>query len=483
MYETLAVSRYLAVLFADLEEHTTQWGRLPRSRMVALVAEYRYVAEGLAGLYGSVYREWAGDGHMFMFENADTAAQFGLRLIEGWRRSGEQSPTLAGLPHLPLRVGCHFGECTPMAEREGWVGRANGIAKRVETEAEPDTFFVTETVLDLLDLPLYEYEALGARALKGDHVPERTLYRLLGFDSAALESKPPESLTAEDWFRKALALLGTPGENSEEEERCWLEALRLRPDFAEAHNNLAVLLQRRGRDREAARHYQEALQARPDYPEAHFNYGSMLSTRGQRAGAAEHFREALELRPDYVDARHAYASLLAESGVHEEAERHYREALRARPDDVRAHNDLAVLLDRLGRQQEAADHYREALRLDPDAPETRYNYALLLEDRGDLAGAEDNYRAAIRAWPEYGEAHNNLAILLQGAGDLERAEHHFRQALDARPDDPETHYNFGLLLRRVGNVKDAEHHFRAAYELAPDVPAFRSALETPDSRR
>jgi Flp pilus assembly protein TadD/class 3 adenylate cyclase len=479
VYETLPVNRYLAVLFADLEEHTTQWRRVPRLRMVTLVAEYRYVAEGLASLYGSVYREWTGDGHMFLFESADTAAQFGLRLIDGWRRSGEESSALTDLPHLPLRVGCHFGECTPIANREGWIGRANAIAKRVESEAEPDSFYVTETVLDLLDLPLYAYERLDSRPLKGDHVTARTLYRVLGFDSAALDSKPPESLTAEDWFRKALALLDTPAENSDEEERCWLEALRLRPGFAEAHNNLAVLLHRRNRDREAARHYQEALGARHDYPEAHFNYGAMLAARSHGSGAAEHFREALEHRPDYVDAHHGYAGLLADRGDSAEAERHYREALRLRPGDARAHNDLAVLLDRLGRQEESVEHYREALRLDPDSPETHYNYALLLEDRGDQAGAENNYRAAIRLWPEYGEAHNNLAIILQENGDLERADHHFRKALAARPDDPETHYNFGLLLRRIGNAPDAERHLRIAYDLAPDVPAFRSALETP----
>lgn len=479
MYETPSVNRYLAVLFADLEEHSTQWQVLPRSCMVTLVAEYRYIAEGLAGLYGSVYREWAGDGHMFLFDNADTAAQFGLRLIDGWRRSSDQSPALAELPHLPLRLGCHFGECTPIADRDGWIGRANAIAKRVESEAEPDSFYVTETVLDLLDLPLYVYGRLGARRLKGDHVSERTLYQLLSFDPAVLDSKPPESLTAEDWFRKALTLLETPAENSEEEERCWFEALRLRPEFADAHNNLAVLLHRRGREREAARHYQEALRARPDYPEAHFNYAAMLAARGHAPGAAEHFREALELRPDYVDAHHGYASLLALQGEGDQAESHYREALRLRPHDARVHNDLAVLLDRVGRSPESAEHYREALLLDPDAPETHYNYALLLEDRGDRAGAEDNYRAAIRLWPEYGEAHNNLAILLQEGGDLVRAEEHFRSALEARPDDPETHYNFGLLLKRAGKIEDAQRHFRTAYELAPDVPAFRSALDTP----
>ncbi|CAN5160156.1 hypothetical protein BH09ACT13_BH09ACT13_02020 [soil metagenome] len=466
------------MLFADLVEHSEAWHRLPRTRMVDLIGEYRYVAEGLAGVYGSIYREWAGDGHMFLFENADTAAQFGLRLIEGWRRSYEESEALSELPHLPIRIGAHFGECSPIAG-EGWVGRANGIAKRVEAEADPDAVFVTESLLDLLDLPLYTFEPVGPRRLKGDHLLERKLYRLLAFDHEALAAKPPEALTPEEWFLRGVTLVGTPAENSDDEERCWRAALELRPSFAEAHNNLAILLRSRGQDHEAAPHYQEALRLRPDYPEAHFNYAAMLASRGSSSGAIDHYNAALQLRPDYVDAHHGLAGVLTAQGRVADAESHYREALRLRPDSVEAHNDLAVLLERAGQLDEAADQYREALRIDDDSPQTHYNYALLLESGGDQTGAEDHYRAAIRLWPGYGEAHNNLAILLQDAGDLARAEEHYRKALDARPDDPETHHNYGLFLRARGEHDAAEHHLRIAHDLAPDVPAFRSALEVP----
>ena len=466
------------MLFADLVDHSEGWHRLPRNRMVDLIGEYRYVAEGLAGVYGSVYREWTGDGHMFLFEKADTAVQFGLRLIEGWRQSSEARGSPNAFPHLPIRIGCHFGECTPIPG-EGWIGRANGIAKRVEAEADPDDVFVTESVLDLLDLPLYTFESVGMRRLKGDYLEERSLYRLLAFDHAGLAAKPPEKLTAEEWFLRGVTVVGTPAENSEEEERCWRAALELRPEFAEAHSNLAILLRSRGEDQDAARHYHDALRLRPDYPEAHYNYAAMLAARGSSVGADHHYNEALQLRPDYVDAHHGLAGLLAAQGRLAEAEEHYREVLRLRPESVEARNDLAVLLEEAGRPEEAAEQYRQALRIDEDSPQTHYNYALSLESRGDRAAAEDHYRTAIRIWPEYGEAHNNLAILLQDAGELAQAEEHYRKALEARPDDPEAHHNLGLLLRTLGDETGAEHHLRTAHSLAPDVPAFRSALETP----
>ena len=471
------MGRYLTILFSDLERHSREWARVPRERMVGIIAEYRYLAESLAGQYGCLYREWAGDGHMILFERADTATQFGLRLIESWTIGRKELPALRDSAPMSLRVGCHFGECTPLGEGEGWIGRANAVAKRVEGEAPPDALYATESVLDLLDLPLYEYEEAGLFALKGDFVSERRLYRIASFDQDALEAKPDDELSAEEWFLRGAALIATEQENSDEEARCYEEALRLRPDYPEAHVNLAIVLRAQGRQGEAAAHYQEALRLRADYPEAHYNYGAMLEARGSPAGALEHYREALRLRPDYVEARHALANLLVGRAEPEPAADEYRETLRLRPNYPEAHSNYAILLESQGDVDGAAEHYREALRLRPDNPQGHYNYALFLEATGALPEAERHYRRAIELWPDYAEAHNNLAILLQLGGDLDAAEAHYRKALRLRPEDPEAHYNFGLLLRAQGDEEAARSHFRTAFELAPEVPVFRSALE------
>jgi tetratricopeptide (TPR) repeat protein len=471
------VNRYLAVVFSDLVRHTDVWSRVPREKMVGIVAEYRYLAESAAGQYGALYREWAGDGHMFLFESVDTAVQFALKLIENWRIGSENLPALREFPRMPLRLGCHFGECTQLEGEEAWIGRGNAIAKRVESEADEDSLYVTESVLDLVDLPLYEVAQAGAFELKGDHLPRRSLFHISAFRQEVFDAKPREELTAEDWFRKGLAFIGTREEWSENEAECYREALALRADFAEAHMNYAILLRARAAFGEAARHYQEALRIRPAYAEAHYNYASLLAARGSLAGAAEHYDEALRMRPEYVDAHHGYATLLVARGHLDEARGHYEEALRLRPDYPEAHSNYAILLDQLEAPESAAEHYREALRLRPRYAEGHYNYALLLDGLGEALEAERHYREALRLSPDYAEAHNNLAVLLHLRGDLDGAERHYRHALEIRPDDPEGHYNLALVLRAKGKDKDAARHARIARGLAPEQPAFRSPIE------
>jgi len=48
-------------------------------------------------------------------------------------------------------------------------------------------------------------------------------------------------------------------------------ALAIVPDFAEAHNNLGVVLSDAGKFEEARARYQRALAIMPDFAEAHFN--------------------------------------------------------------------------------------------------------------------------------------------------------------------------------------------------------------------
>jgi len=54
--------------------------------------------------------------------------------------------------------------------------------------------------------------------------------------------------------------------------------LRLKPDYAEAHNNLGVALsQLPVRSSEAIAHFEAALRIQPDYADAHYNLGVALS--------------------------------------------------------------------------------------------------------------------------------------------------------------------------------------------------------------
>jgi Flp pilus assembly protein TadD len=68
----------------------------------------------------------------------------------------------------------------------------------------------------------------------------------------------------------ANALAGVPGRAPDAIAHLE-EALRLRPDFAEAHNNLAVLYAGSGRLSDAISHLETALKLQPSFEDARKN--------------------------------------------------------------------------------------------------------------------------------------------------------------------------------------------------------------------
>jgi cytochrome c-type biogenesis protein CcmH/NrfG len=109
-------------------------------------------------------------------------------------------------------------------------------------------------------------------------------------------------------------------------------ALRVRPEFAEAHNNLGNALLRLRRPLEAREQYETAVQQDPDLTEAHYNLGNALAKTGRPLEAVAQYEQALRLHPDYAQAHYNLSVVLAQLGRAAEAQAQYREAVRLRPE-------------------------------------------------------------------------------------------------------------------------------------------------------
>jgi len=107
---------------------------------------------------------------------------------------------------------------------------------------------------------------------------------------------------------------------------------------------LGAAFESTGRVSEAGDRYQAALRLKPDYAEAHSNLGLLLLRQGKAAEALPHLRETARLDAGATQARADLAACLAALGKHEEAARELREALRLSPDLAPVHSRLALEL-------------------------------------------------------------------------------------------------------------------------------------------
>jgi predicted TPR repeat methyltransferase len=128
-----------------------------------------------------------------------------------------------------------------------------------------------------------------------------------------------------------------------------------------------------GRLDEAEASYRQAIALKPDYAEAHNNLGNTLQELGRLDEAEASYRQAITLKPDYVEAHNNLGNTLKELGRLDEAEASYRQAIALKPDFAQAHFNLGVTLKELGRLDEAAESYTQAVTLKPDDSSAKHH--------------------------------------------------------------------------------------------------------------
>jgi tetratricopeptide (TPR) repeat protein len=153
----------------------------------------------------------------------------------------------------------------------------------------------------------------------------------------------------------------------------WQHALQVTEDNYLAHNNLAGVLLAQGNNTEAVPHVLEALRIKPDFADAQINLGVILVRQGKLNEAASYFMEALRIDPDFAEAQYDLGRVLFRQGRFDEAAQRFGEALRIEPDFLEAQNNLGVVLMRQGKLDEAIAHFVEALRIKPDSVEATNN--------------------------------------------------------------------------------------------------------------
>jgi tetratricopeptide (TPR) repeat protein len=156
-----------------------------------------------------------------------------------------------------------------------------------------------------------------------------------------------------------------------------------------AHHTAGELL-------EAATRYREVIRIDPGNAEAHHNLAGVLQQQGWINDAISELGAALQIRPEYAEAHYNLGNLLRLQDRLSEAVRHYRRAVALQPKFAQAHNNLAGVLKELGELDAAREHYDRALLLDPENNDARFNRATLMMLQGELKGGRREHESRLQ---------------------------------------------------------------------------------------
>jgi len=236
-----------------------------------------------------------------------------------------------------------------------------------------------------------------------------------------LAERQPQSFPAA--YFHALALQNS--ERSAEAEAEARRATTIRPDSADAHALLGIILAGRGAYEPALASLARAIELDPRNFDAQLYLGRARYAMRDLPGATQALRSAVELKPEDPEARFFLATILEAAGDKDAATAEYRNLVASRPQDARGYLGLGALLAKYGQAQDGIAQLRRARELDPENFETNM-----------VLGRE-----------------------LARQGKLEEALTLLRQAAELAPEMPEPHYQLGMALRRAGKAQEAAQEF------------------------
>ena len=174
----------------------------------------------------------------------------------------------------------------------------------------------------------------------------------------AVPAVQEEELTAQQWFERGFAAAEV-----DEKVRFYTEAIRLKPDFAFAHNNRGYARFAKGDVERALQDYNEALRLKPDFAFAYNNRGYARFAKRDLEGALQDCSKSIRLKPDNAEAYSNRGEVLLAKGDAEGALRDYDEAIRLKPDYAKAYSNRGNARRAKGDETGALQDYNEAIRL------------------------------------------------------------------------------------------------------------------------
>src|SRR5437899_2551694 len=329
------------------------------------------------------------------------------------------------------------------------------------------------------------------RADRYTYLPQIGLYLLVAWGAMELFHRwhrSREALTVAALLAVAALTAGSYFQSSywRDTETLWKHAIASTSNNYVAHTNLAQTLSQSGRFAEAIAECQKALKIKPDFAAAHNNLGTALQDKqsGDSASgdyravdeAIEHYRKALQIKPDFTQAHSNLGNALLQTGRTDEAIAQFQKTLELEPNYAEAEFSLGNAFLQKREVNEAIAHYQKALEIRPDYAEARNYLGNAFVAEGKYSEAIANYEAAVRIRPNYSEAHHNMGCVLATIGRNDEALEQFNEALRLNGNDAQAHFALGSLLARMGHREEAVAHLTEALRLKPDYESAKQQL-------
>ncbi len=245
-------------------------------------------------------------------------------------------------------------------------------------------------------------------------------------------------------------------------------ALQKAPDDVELVQAKGLIEERADKYSDALAAFEKTVALAPQQVEGRLDVARMLTRLGRDKEADQIYQTLLDENAENAAGLLALATAFTDLGRFDEAESAYARTLALDPNNVPALIEKARMLANRRRLGEALGVLAQAQKAAPKDAVVHYNRGVVLFRMERYKAAAAAFEAAAKSDERMAKALNNLGVTLSKMGKNEPAIQAFDDALAIEEDFADAHYNRGLASFKLSRWRQAEQSFEKTLAIDPD---------------
>ena len=241
------------------------------------------------------------------------------------------------------------------------------------------------------------------------------------------------------------------------------KAVKVAPEFRQAHENLALVWTKLGDLNKAEISLKKSLEIDPSNFTNWKSLGDVLSDQGKEKEADKAYKNAISTDKKYLDLQKAMSQV--QKGNLGEAEKIYRSILSDDPNNVDALRLLALLASRTGAIDQAINMLENCVKIAPDYALAWENLAKLYRQKDDpdsLQKAANCFIKATELRPDWAEGWAGLGTMQTRSSQHEEGIISYKKSIELKTNQPRVHLSLGHVYKTTGNQEECINSYKDA---------------------
>ena len=241
------------------------------------------------------------------------------------------------------------------------------------------------------------------------------------------------------------------------------KAIRVTPEFLQAHENLAQAWTQLGDLKKAETCFKKCLEIDPSNFTNWKSLGDVLADQRKDDEADKAYKNAISTDKKYLDLQKAMSQV--QKGNLGEAERIYREILSDDPNNVDALRLLALLASRTGAVDQAINMLENCTKIAPDYALAWENLAKMYRQKDDpnsLQKAAFCFSKATELRPDWAEGWAGLGTMQTRSSQHKEGIESYKKSIELKTNQPRVHLSLGHVYKTTGNQEECINSYNDA---------------------